>query len=134
MKSKKILRFYFTAEGVDRALNNLMDAVALGSVNDARGGAECAARLCDIIMIKERLGELWRYLDGVIGGMSREERLLLERYGKMRCGLSRLGEEERRSLRRVAVKFTRHARGVDRFAEGLKLVCKYYALTYTGSG
>ena len=127
MKSKQLLRFYFYADGLNKALDNLILKYAC-SEDYCRGGEFYADRICDVIWAKQRLCELWKYLDGVVDGLTAGEREVLRYYGAMRGGTGRLSEDSRREIKRVTVKFTRHARNIGRFAEGVKLVKKYYCL------
>lgn len=127
MKSKQLLKFYFYADGLNRALDNLILKNACNT--DYRlGGEYCADKICGIIAAKQRLSELWGYLDKVMGELTDGEREILKFYGAMRGGTGRLSEASRREIKRVTVKFTRHARRIERFAEGVRLVKRYYCL------
>lgn len=128
MKSKRLLRFYFKADDLNSALDNLILACALRSAESAAGGEEHAARILAIIAAKDSLAELWGKLNGVISGLSGSEREILEYYSLLRCGIRRLSEERQREIRRAVIKFKRHARGVGRCAEGIRLVGEYYCL------
>ena len=128
MKSKQLLRFYFYADGLNRALDNLILKHACNTADYFLGGEYCADRICEIIGAKQRLCELWGYLDGIIGELSDGEREVLRYYGAMRGGIGRLPEGSRREIKRVTVKFTRRARAIARYAEGVKLVRRYYCL------
>lgn len=128
MKSKQLIRFYFSAGSINKALDNLILDKALKSANYEKSGEYYAERILKIIGAKEELARLWNYLNGVISVMSEEERAVLKFYGGLRGGLSRLNLEEIKEVKRVTVKFRRHARYAERFQEGLRLVKEYYCL------
>jgi len=128
MKSKRLLKFYFSAESVNRALDNLITENALASAGYGRDGVYYAEKICALINAKRELSALWRYLDGVIGALSVDERAVLRFYGTLRGGTSKLSTQSRREIKRVTVKFTRRARAVGRYAEGVRLVGEYYCL------
>lgn len=127
MKSKQLLKFYFYADGLNRALDNLILKYACNT-DYSLGGEYFADKICGVIGAKQRLSELWGYLDKVMGEFSDSEREVLRFYGAMRGGTARLSEDSRREIKRVTVKFTRHARYIGRFGEGVRLVKKYYCL------
>ena len=128
LKMKRILRFYYCAEGLERTFENLILKIALSSYEKS---CYCDAdRLCRIIEEKTELNKLWNYLDGIIPALSQEERASLEEYAKMRCGIKRLGAEGVKRIRRAVVKFGRRARRLGDFAKGAELVGKYYCLMY----
>ena len=126
MKVKRILRFYYCAEGLERAFDNLIMKIAVSSFDKSCfSGAD---RLCRIIAEKSELSRLWDYLDGIIPCLSEEERVSLEEYAKMRCGIKKLGADDVKRLRRAVVKFKRRARRLNNFSKGVELVGKYYCL------
>lgn len=124
MKSKRIIRFYFSADKLNRALDNLITAEA------CRFGAEekRIERIIEFIEVKKELSRLWRYLDDVMSGIGGSERSILSFYGKFRFGNIRFSAEQRREIKRVVLKFRRRARFLERYGEGIKLVNEYYAL------
>lgn len=128
MKTKRILRFYFYADSLNRAFDNIIYKRACSSAGGAREGGEIAEGICGLIAEKCELGELWEYLDRGAAALTGEELAALESYARLRCGIKRLGEEERKRIRRAAVKFTRRLRGISRFSAALALVDKYYCL------
>lgn len=130
MKTKRLLRFYFSAETVDRALNNLITAAGCSSGNAPGNGLHYAEKMLQLIDAKRELGFLWNYLDGVMKSLGESDRLILKKYGLSKSGLSKSGEGERREIRRAAIKFTRHARGIARFSATVELIGEYYALMY----
>lgn len=126
LKVKKLLRFYYCAEGLERAFDNLILKIAISSYD--KGCFSGADRLCRIIDEKSELSKLWNYLDGIIPNLSEEEKASLEEYAKMRCGIKRLGADDIKRLRRAVIKFRRRARRLDGFSRGVELVGKYYCL------
>lgn len=128
MKSKRILKFYFFADGLNVALDNYIMKLAVSSGDHVRGGEYFAQRICALIEEKSVLGKLWQYLDGVLGGFSEREKRVLRFYGATRRGITSFNAAERREIKRVTVKFSRHAAGLARFAKGLELLGKYYCL------
>lgn len=127
LKSKKILRFYFSAEKLNGALDNIILRYALGAYGDLAGCESRADRMVALIDAKDRLSELWGWLDDALSRFPQTDRTVLEKYAKMRGGTSRLGEEERRIIHRVVVRFTRRVAGnLGRFADGVRLIDRYY--------
>ena len=127
MKVKRILRFYFCADSLERAFDNLIINNAYKSVQPYSGELY-AEKICALLEEKKALSWLWYYLDGVIGGITEEERGALESYAKMRFGIKNLDDEKRREIKRAAIKFKRRARRIESFNEALQLINKYYAL------
>lgn len=128
VKSKKILRFYFSAEKLNGALDNMILSCALGAYGDLGACEIRAERMVALIDAKARLSELWGWLDGALALFPETDRAVLERYAKMRGGVTRLGEAERRDIHRVVVRFTRRVEGrLGRFSDGIRLVNRYYA-------
>lgn len=132
MKSKQLIRFYFSASRINQALDNLILYSALKQTDYIRGGEYCAERVCKIIEDKSHLGNLWGYLDGVISSFTVRERAVLKFYAKLRVGLKRLPRQSAKEVKRVVVKFTRHARSVYSYGEGLARLSKYYCLMHAG--
>lgn len=127
LKIKKILRFYFFADSLEKALNNLIINSAFSSANSPEVETY-AERICNLIGEKQSLSRLWEYLDGILSGLSVEERAVLKGYAEMRCGIKKLCDEKRREIKRVAVKFTRRARRLESFVTAMGLVSKYYCV------
>ncbi len=130
MKSKRILKFYFFAESLNSALDNLIQKFAVDSSDFTRGGDYYAEKICEIVEEKGKLGELWNYLDKVMCAFTVCEKKVLRFYGATRRGISSFTEDERREIKRVTVKFGRHAKGLERFKDGVGLVGKYYCLLH----
>ena len=129
MKSKQLIKFYFSADNVNKALDNLILDKALKSANHTRSCEYYAERITALIGAKEELSRLWSYLDAVVSSLSERERSVLRFYAGLRPGLSKLTLERAKEVKRVTVKFTRHARLIGRYGEGVQLVKKYYCLT-----
>lgn len=125
IKSKRVLRFYFKAEEMNSVLDNLILAAACRSAEEY-AGEEYAIKILGLISAKDELAALWQRLNGVITNLSPAEQGILKSYALLRCGIRRLGAEKQREIRRAVIKFSRHARGVERCAEGLRLVGEYY--------
>ena len=123
MKPKKILRFYFGADSLERAFDNLITQKAFDFGADT---LETAERLCNVIGEKMRLERLWAYLDGVLSSFSEEDRSALFRYSLRRT--APLNEAENRAVKRAVIKFTRHARRLSEFADDISVLKKYYCL------
>lgn len=117
LKTKQLLRFYFYAEGAERAIDNLIMYIACSPFGD--GGAERAAqKIIKLRDCKDSLAELWGYLDGVISRLGAERDVLLGYVSGERAG------DERRQ-KRVLMRFRRRASGVERFDDALALLRKY---------
>ena len=125
--TKKILRFYFGADSLERAFENLIINKALAFGSDT---LKTADRLCEIIGEKIRLEELWAYLDGIISSFSEEDRGALFRYCAKRD--EPLSDIESRECKRAVIKFTRHARRLGEFTGAVSILKKYYCLLVTG--
>ena len=129
MKSKQLIRFYFSAGSVNKALDNLILNKALKSANYPGSCEYYAERILTLIDAKRELSKLWGYLDGVISSFSEREKSVLKFYGSLRTGLTKLSVARVKEVKRVTVKFTRHARHIGRYGKGVRLVKEYYCLT-----
>ena len=127
MKVKRVLRFYFCADSLDRAFDNLILNNACKSVQPY-SGEMYGERICALLEEKQVLSKLYIYLDAVLGEITQGDREALESYALMRCGIKRLDDERRKEIKRAAMKFKRHARRLESFKDALKLISKYYAL------
>ena len=123
MKPKKILRFYFGAESLERAFNNLIISKASDFGSDT---LETAERLCAVIGEKMRLKRLWAYLDGVLSAFSEGDKAALKNYSSKRT--ASFDSAELRAVKRAVIKFTRHARRIGEFADDFPVLSKYYCL------
>lgn len=127
LKVKALLRFYFSADALERHLNNLIYKRALRSF--AGSCAAEAEEVIGIISAKEELSLLWDYLDGVLSAMPPEDVSVLKGYARMRRGIARLSAEEQRAVRRAAVKFTRRAgRGLVRYRRAVCILSSLYCM------
>ena len=123
MKPKKILRFYFGADSLERAFDTLILSKATDFGADTLDTAE---RLCAVIGEKMRLERLWAYLDGVLSAFSEEDRGALKNYSSRRD--IPLSDGERRAAKRAIIKFTRRARRLDEFSDDFPILKNYYCL------
>ena len=123
LKPKKILRFYFGADSLERAFDNLIMSKALDFEGDA---LETADKLCGVIGEKMKLERLWAYLDAIVSTFSDEERRVLAAYSARRD--TPLSDADSREAKRVVIKFTRRARRLGEFAESYSVIKKYYCL------
>ena len=128
MKSKQLIRFYFSAGNINKALDNLILNKALKSANYAKSCEYYAEHILALIDAKKELSRLWNYLDKVMSSLAERERAVLKFYAGLRVGLSKLPLARVREIKRVTVKFTRHARLIERYGEGVRLVKRYYCL------
>ncbi len=129
MKSKRLLKFYFSVDELNASLDGLITFYALKSMESCVGMGGCDEKIIKIAEAKTALGKLWRYLDGVIVGFRAEEREVLKYYAELRTGAKREPAGTFRKIKRVTVKFARRARFTERYAEGVRLVNEYYCLT-----
>lgn len=120
MKTKKILRFYFSADSLEKAFDNLIINKACDKYSDSLDTAEA---LCSIIGDKIQLERLWAYLDGILSGFSEEERKILSDYSA-RC--AHRGDEK--AVKRTVIKFTRRAHRLEEFQNEISVLNKYYCL------
>ena len=116
MNRKRILRFYFRADALNALMDNIILAYALRSAEGTLRGEYYAGRISEFIGAKGELSSLWNYLDGVISAMREEE------------VINGLDEDVRRRVKRSVIKFTRRARGLERFRCGIRLVGEYYCM------
>ena len=121
MKTKKILRFYFSAESLERAFDNLI-------INNAcawnLSGLAAAEKLCSIVGEKICLERLWAYLDKVMATFSESEREILSGYSARYPVFK--GDDK--ALKRTVIKFTRRAHRISDFGEETGVLKKYYCL------
>lgn len=127
MKTKKILRFYFSAESLDRAFDNLIAHKACDCGADAFKAAE---GLCDVIGERMGLERLWAYLDGILSVFSDKERGTLHAYSLRRA--APLKGAALAEAKRSIIKFTRRARRLADFGYGISVLNKYYCLITDG--
>lgn len=129
MVIKKLLRFYFSAGSLERALNNLIEGIACRSAEGIRGCAYYADKILAVTAVKEELAALWAKLDSIVSAMSDNDVKSLKRYASMRTGVSKLDIAEKRELHRATVKFSRRAEGRLKSAgAAYRTVCVYYGI------
>lgn len=128
MKSKRILRFYFNADILEKAFNRLILNSAYKSAEGIGGGVYYVERILALIAAKDNLSELWKYLDNIISGLCDNDREVLRAYANMRTGIKHLPAAEQKAVKKAVIKLARHARNVERFSEGIRLVNDYYCL------
>ena len=127
VKPKKILRFYFGADSLERAFDNLILTKAFDFGADT---LETAERMCAVIGEKMRLERLWSYLDGILSVFSEDDRLSLLKYATKAAPFD---DDENRAIKRAVIKFTRHARRLSEFSDDIAVLKKYYCLIKCGS-
>lgn len=135
VKVKRLLKFYFRADAIDDALDNVIYKQAISSADYFSDGVKVANKIAKIIEYKILLGDLWAYLDGAVKTFETSDVSVLEKYANMRCGIYRLCENERKRVRRVVVRFTRRITlRLSRHADAVRLVDTYYCLmNYSGA-
>jgi hypothetical protein len=124
LERKRILRFYFAADRLNRALNNCIDIVALDYGCEESGMEKILA----LIEKKSELTKLWNFLDKHLVGFSDEEVEALRHYAFLRYGIGREDEEWRKLFFRTAARFMRRIQGLNRFEKALNIVDEYYCL------
>lgn len=124
MKVKGILRFYFCADFLNEELDKRILKQAFSSSDPEKGG-RCADRIINIISEKQKLAALWQYLDGVMQGFGEDDRRVLYYYG---VSAGKVPKERRNAVRRVTVRFFRHANRLCAHEEGVRLAEGYYFL------
>lgn len=126
MTTKMILRFYFSAESLNRALDNLILKKAVGTAHGTQDTERSFAEIAAIISEKEELKQLWGKLDCIMRGLRKGDIDMLEGYAALRTGA---GEgERRREIKRAVTKFCRHAQSHGGFGELTSALKKYCCL------
>lgn len=127
VKIKQLMRFYFSAGSLDRALDNIITRLALSSGQDTFAGCEAYFdKICKVLEDKRSLSELWARLDGVLCNMTERDRTALKYYAAARCGVK---GEIKREIHRAAVKFARRAAGLLKTCGELySVLCAYRCL------
>lgn len=128
MKPKRILKFYFSAEKLNGALDNIITKYALSSADCSVSAESCAEKICSVIGVKRAFAELYNYLNGIIEKLEKGEVKTLEYYAALRKGVLKLPEDVQREIKRVLTKFSRRCKALPRFGEGIKLIDAYFAL------
>lgn len=140
MNYKRLLKFYFCADGLNGAMDALLIRFATASADCVKSCEYYAEKMSRVIEAKAALGELWFFLDGVLSSVTEEDRQVLKAYsvsrarargGGRRAGGAKSGEKsaQEKALHRSLMKFSRRVRGrLDRFAEQVNVLREYYCL------
>lgn len=127
LKLKKVLRFYFSADKLERTINGLIMKYACAA--DCQSSAE---RICTLIEEKIELSVFWNYIDGIMRGLSDEERNSLREYAFMRVALKKQPDDIYKRIKRAAAKLKRRATRVENFTRGAELADKYNCILSVG--
>ncbi len=113
IKCKRLVKFYFFADGVDRAFDRLIGRLALS----AEEGERAMEKILRLTECKDSLSRLWEYLRGVITSLG-EDGAILYAYAS--------GQRLTKKVKnRVLMKFRRRAKYVNNYAEALEILDKY---------
>lgn len=123
-----MLRFYFNADKLNGAADNLMMRYACIAAGAEGGGEFYAEKILKLIAVKDVLAEFWSYLNGVVGKIPPADVEILRRYCLMRTGISRLPDNSRKEIKKALIKFTRRARFAERFAQAEEVINEFYSL------
>lgn len=122
-----MLKFYFSADRLEKGLNNLILKNALSS--SRYNAEECADKIIRLIFAKQQLAELYAFIDVQLKRFDEAEVSVLRDYALMRGGISKICKNKRREIRRLIARFSRRAeRGTARYLQALKYVGEYYCL------
>lgn len=125
VKIRGILRFYFSADSLERAFENL---ILRRACNPYRDGFETAEKICGLIDEKIELEKLWSYLNVILNSFSEEEKLRLRSYALRRRGE---GGKDGRAENSAVVKFSRRARRLNGFEKSFEVLENYRCLLVT---
>lgn len=128
MKLKRILKFYFSAEKLNKSLDGTITRYALASADYSVSAESCAEKICAVIETKKAFSQLYDYINGIMCKFGADEVKTLEYYANLRGGILKLPEGARREFKRVLTKFSRKGSGIERFKEGLRAVDAYFAV------
>lgn len=132
MKLKRLLRFYFAAEGLNQTLDKLIYACALSAMEGSKPCGYYAEKACSLVAAKEELCGLYSYLDGIFSTVTEKDVRALKSYAFCCCA-NRLDESERRELHRATVKFSRRIVNFPpRFINACRIIGEYYCLLRLG--
>ena len=120
MRTKRILRFYFSADSLEKAFDNLIINKACAPYSDS---LETAEAICSVIGDKIQLERLWAYLDGILSAFTEEERQILASYSA-RCAT----KSDIKAVKRTVIKFTRRAHRLEEFSDDISVLNKYFCL------
>lgn len=127
MKVKMLLRFYHSADRLEKSLDRILFRHALRPTNTLVD----IEKICQVMEMKDELSRLWAYLDGIMSVLTRQERMMLKIYAKCRSSnaLLCLPSEVQRQLHTCVGKFRRRCTGVQKYAHAL-IVLKEFNNTY----
>ncbi len=126
MKVKRLLKFYFCADGLNGALDNIILRFAMRSADGTSSCEVYAEKMIKVISEKESLGKLWAFLDNAFRTLTARDIATLESYALSKRKISEIGKTE---IKRAVTKFSRRIRaGIDRFSASVGIVNEYYCL------
>ncbi len=129
MKIKRLLKFYYSAERLNSALDNLMLKLALSSAQSDKSCEFYAEKIIAVGEVKRELAELWGRLDGYMRGLTERDKATLKTYAFARVGAKKTGGIPEKEIHRAAVKFSRRAAGLlNSCQRAYKTLCAYYCL------
>ena len=128
MKVKRLVKFYFNVEQLEKMLDGKIRNIAEKSADYNKSCEFFADKILEIISDKAELAGLWGFIDKIISSMSAKNVQALRYYARLRTGFNSLSAGVKRGIKTAAVQFTRHARGIERFRQALGVLNKYYCL------
>ena len=137
MNYKHLLAFYFYADGLNGALDNVCVRLAKASADHFKGCEYYAQKICAVIEAKGALNELWLFLDGALSSMKEADRTALKAYADSRGKRAQLNnlqteEDDKKAIHRSLMKFSRRVSGrLERYAEQVNVLREYYCLLRT---
>jgi len=127
VRTKLILRFYFSVDKLEQSLNNIIMRKACTPSNASAD--YCSVQIIEIINDKVRLARLWDCLYSFLCKFSQKELNALSLYALMRNGVYQLPEKEYKEVNRLRAKFLRRAKSsVEKMKVELETLYKYSAL------
>lgn len=122
MKVKKLLRFYFSADSLERAFEKL---ILNRACNPYKDGLKNAEKIIALIEEKKELERLWAYLHRIMESFSEEER---ERLYKYALRLRENAREKTKEESSAVIKFVRRLRRLEDFEKSFEVLKNYYCL------
>ena len=126
MTSKRLLKFYFCADGIEGALDRLILREACKPSYSA-DALHCAERVQSLVLAKVSLSALWAYIGNVVGQFGGRDRSLLFKYALSGSGFAGVEGATHNAVRRTVVRFMRRARRLGDYAGALAHVDGYCA-------
>lgn len=125
---KRLLRFYYSAENLNAAMDSAIERLAVQSADSYIGGEYYAEKISLIVAEKSELSALWGYLDTALSDIG-ERGGALKHYAAARHGVESFGKAEEKAVRRAAAKFARRiSRGICAYRAGVALVDEWYCI------